>query len=315
MYEQAPPFCVQIELVEGCNLRCNFCGLNGIRGKDNDFKYMTMKTAMGIANDIRDAEWNARLEFAMHGEPTVNPHVIQIIRMFRRKLPKNPMMMTSNGGGLLTNPTERIDALLENLNVLALDWYENVKIVPSIMKRYKGIHEFKRYPQDKDANPHRRRKTNEHDLVVVQDIAEATAGNHATLNNHCGCGSPLNDKADGVRCAKPFRELSVRWDGNIAVCCNDWRGIYKIGNTNEETISDIWQSDGFYAARKKLYHGMRDFGPCEGCDALSYRPGLLPDQKGKETLPKPSADDLRTIEECCAGKPYTKPVLRTWEIG
>ena len=32
--KQQPPFCIQIELTEGCNLACSFCGIAGIR--DNE---------------------------------------------------------------------------------------------------------------------------------------------------------------------------------------------------------------------------------------------------------------------------------------
>jgi len=51
-YRQGNPYCVQIELVEGCNLRCDFCGLNSIRGKDNDFKRMSTDTAQRIAKGM-----------------------------------------------------------------------------------------------------------------------------------------------------------------------------------------------------------------------------------------------------------------------
>lgn len=315
VYEQAAPFCVQIELAEGCNLRCTYCGLNGIRGKkDNDFKFMKKKTAKKLAKQIKENKWNARLEFAMHGEPSLNPNRNEILRIFRETLPKSHMMMTSNGGGFLKNTTEQIDECLKYLNVLALDNYEYVKIVPKILENYEGEHQVRHYPEDNKANPHTRKKLNERLFVIVKDISSATSGTHSTLNNHAGCGSPKNDKADGKRCAKPFREISVRYDGSIAICCNDWRGYYKCGNILETNIGDIWQGKEFSAARKKLYNGMRDFGPCEGCDALSYRPGLLPDQRGKLELPKPNEKDLNIIDKCISGKPYTKPVLRTWEI-
>lgn len=311
---QAPPFCVQVELVEGCNLRCGFCGLNGIRGKENNYKFMTLELATHLSRAIRDTEgWNPRIEFAMHGEPSMNPNMIPALATFRENLPRAHLMMTTNGAGFLKDPT-RIDAALQYLNVLAMDWYEGVAIVPKLLESYKGSIVPKRYPQNMDANPHRRRGYNEHDWVVIQDIAVATKGTHASLNNHAGAGAPKNDSAAGKRCAKPFRELSIRWDGNVAVCCNDWRGEYKCGNVWDQTLDELWHNRAFVAARRKLYRGERDFGPCAGCDALSYRPGLLPDQRGKETMMAPTQADEKVIENALAGNPYTLPVLRLWEI-
>jgi Iron-sulfur cluster-binding domain len=310
---QEPPFAIQVEFVEGCNLRCSFCGLNGIRGKENNLKFMHSDTVEVICDGISEANWNSRIEFAMHGEPTLHPSLIPIVDDFRTRLPRHHLMMTSNGGGLLKDPTRLVDALLENLNVLALDNYENVNIVSKIIASYKGIHTPIQYPSDRRGNPHRKRKYTEHDLVVVQDISNAAKGTHSSINNHCGAGAPLNNEAEGKRCAKPFREMSIRWDGSIAICCNDWRGVYKIGNVNQTKIYDLWQHPRLQAARRFLYHGQRSFTPCLGCDAISYRPGLLPDHMGKVELPLPTKEDQAIVDQALAGKPYTLPVLRSWE--
>ncbi len=313
-YRQSPPFCVQVELTEGCNLRCSFCGLNGIRGKQNNYKFLTVEMAERIVFLIKAAGWKPRIEFAMHGEPSVNPNMLEILKTFRRKLPNSiHLMMTSNGAGFVKDPTSQVDGALKYLNVLALDWYENVNLVPKIIENYRGIHPITYYPKDKTGNPHRRRSPKKHDFVIVQDIASANSGTHASINNHAGAGAPKNNNAEGKRCAKPFRELSIRWDGNVAVCCNDWRGEYKVGNIKEMTMEEIWHHQSMYAARRKLYHGQRDFGPCAGCDALSYRPGLLPDHCGKQTLPLPTELDESIIESALAGPHYTTPVLRPWE--
>ena len=194
---QEPPFCVQVELVEGCNLRCGFCGLNGIRGKENVYKFMTVELATHLAEAIRDTEgWNPRIEFAMHGEPSMNPAMIPILDTFREHLPKAHLMMTTNGAGFLRDPA-RIDAVLRSLNVLAMDWYEGIAIVPKLLEAYKGPIVPKRYPQDMGANPHKRRHHSEHDWVVIQDIAVAIKGTHSSLNNHAGAGAPKNDSAAG----------------------------------------------------------------------------------------------------------------------
>lgn len=315
LHQQEPPFSVQIELTEGCNLRCSFCGLNGIRGKENNFKFLTVESAQKIASRLAESCWNSRIEFAMHGEPTANPNIYKILSTFRRVLPRHHMMLSTNGYGLVKNPTQKIDNLLRWLNVLLVEDYEGVNLCRRIQDGYEGKHEPKFYPTDKSANPHRRRKPSEHDLVIVQDIKEATTGTHASLNNHCGAGAPLNNNAQGKRCAKPFRELSIRWDGAVAVCCNDWRGVLPIGNVLDQSLDEMWNSRVMQAVRRKLYHGQRNFGPCNGCDALSYRPGLLPDHKGQQTLPRPTAADIRVIELACQNGPLTEPVLRPWEVG
>jgi len=332
MEKQPPPYCIQLELTEGCNLACSFCGIasirdngaNGpedIRGKNSHpYKFLGWGTALVIAKGIQKAQreykWNPRIEMAMHGEPTMNPEYRDIVALLREQLPRTHLQMTTNGGGLLKGDlSQNINNLMDaGLNVLLLDNYEGIKICDKVIEVYKGPHPLLFYPQDKKANPHRRRKPTDHDIVITQDIAAASRGNHATINNHAGAAFPRNNRAEGKRCAKVFREMSIRQDGNVAICCNDWPGYYRCGSVlRGVSLEELWQNDAFLAARKKLYHGQRNFGPCDGCDALSYRPGLLPDAKGKEEYGEPTERDVRAIESALKEGPFTPAVARPWE--
>jgi radical SAM protein with 4Fe4S-binding SPASM domain len=152
---------------------------------------------------------------------------------------------------------------------------------------------------------------------VKADVTHLTTA-YDKVNTHCGGGGPpaAVNPALHKRCAKPFRELSIRWDGNVAVCCNDFRGIYKIGNVRDYPDLDaLWQHERFAAARQMLYHESRDFMPCVWCDAVSPRVGLLPDKHGKQQMARPDENTLRILDEAVEGDPYTPPVLRGWELG
>ena len=326
MFSQEPPFCIQVEFSEGCNLYCDFCGLQGIRTKTvKNFKFMSRNTARLLANQIASLGWNSRIEFAMHGEPTMNPHFIELVSIFREELPKNQLMMTSNGGGLLggDGPLAKLNALFDaGLNVYGLDAYESVNIAPKIMKAISTPHDVHEdaqfnvmyYPEDKEASIHKRWPRGTRLFVRVKDISVADEGNHATLNNHCGSGAPGLPEPMQSRCAKPFREISVRYNGKISICCNDWRGVYKCGDIHSSTIGNIWNNDAFNAARKYLYQGDRGaLSPCDVCDAKSYRVGFLPDKKGKQELAKPTKKDAEIVAAATKGRGYAVPVKREWE--
>ncbi len=321
-YVQEPPNAVQIELTEGCNLRCDFCGLQGIReaGADKNFKFTKLQTMSRIASEMARCGWNSRVEFAMHGEPTMHPNFVAAVQVFRKHLPHASIMMTTNGGGLLRHPgpVANVNALFAaGLNIVAFDDYKYVKIGEKIRFAFKHtppVFPVFEYPAQLHASPHTRTKPTEHRFVFIQDISLAAAGTHATLNNHAGAGAPTNTKGAGKRCTKPFRELSFRWDGNVAVCCNDWRGEYKVANINTLPLDELWLHPRFEAARRYLYAGDRaGLAPCAGCDATSTRVGLLPDRMGLRTLPAPTAADAKVVRQATAGKPFTPPVLREWE--
>ena len=301
MYKQENPFAIQIELSLGCNLGCSFCGINGIGyqyGKKG-FKYMSLKNAETISKKIRESGFNSRIEFARRGEPTLNPDLYEIIQTFSKALP-NQLMITTNGGGLLKggNPINNIIKLFQNgLAILAIDDYQDYKIGQKLRKKIKenkhiieknGIVLYE-YPENKKGNPHRRIKKGEKFISLVYDISKSTSGTHSKLNNHGGYASASEDYKKP--CAKPFRELSIDYNGEISKCCITWGGEFIMGELlGDTTLQEIWNNEKFYAVRQKLIRGEREFGLCNGCNQPSYRVGLLPDKKGRDKNAYPKAN-------------------------
>ena len=299
-YEQEPPFCIQVELVLGCNLSCTFCGINGIGygAKKKGLKFMTLEVAERVAKQIAAAKWTSRIEFARRGEPSLHPQAAEIVAIFRKHLPRTSIMMTCNGGGFLggDGPQTNILRLFHaGLNTLALDNYQHVKIVPKILQtvtmEWCGEHgiDFYHYPESPEGNPHTRRGRREKVLSIVKDISVATSGTHSDINNHGGYGSAA--RAYPKPCGKPFRELSVDYNGKVPKCCIAWGGEFITGDTAETDLKSIWNGERFYAIRQKLIRGQRDFGACKGCDHPTTRIGLLPDKYGrdKDAYPEPDA--------------------------
>jgi len=309
---QEPPFTIKIELTEGCCLYCTFCGINGIRTGPGDFKFLTIKGATRIAKQIKKNKWTAKLEFTMHGEPTMNPNTTEIIKVFREILPKTQMMMTSNGGGLIKNKSKVKELFNAGLNILALDDYEHANFVEKVLTFAEGHGiPIYPYPQQKKFTPHTRVKPGQYYICVIRDISTKDVGTR-TLCNHCGCAAPLNNEQAG-RCARPFRELVIRYDLYVPICCNDWRSEYVCGDLNVDSLHQIWQSAPFESARKFLYDRSRTFKPCLGCDSISFRVGLLPDKLGKMNMGTIERADYELVKQVSDDTPLTTPVLRPWE--
>lgn len=337
---QEAPFAVQVEASQGCNLGCEFCGIHaiGYQKKARGTDFMSIETAQSLATQIKELGWNPRIEFAMHGEPTLHPAISTLVEVFRSTLGKGAyLMITSNGGGLLGRDVPgAVESLFDaGLNTLALDNYQSVNIVPKIVDKLLGIShdeafpdyhiytprgggrpiDIRFYPQDKTLSPHTRHRGRA--ILITQDISVALDGNHSMLNNHAGSAMPLNDRMKGKPCAKPFRELSVRWDGNVALCCNDWPGLYRTGNIVTDGLENVWNSDAMFAARQMLLRGRREMSPCDGCDAASYRVGLLPDKLGrkKHEYPEPDKETAKTIKLALKDGPYTSIVRPLMQRG
>lgn len=316
-YIQDPPNTVKVEFSEGCNLACTFCGINSIRAEPGKvFNFLTVPLADRIAREVARVGWRSRFEFAMHGEPTMNPAFIALLATFRKHLPRNQLMMTSNGAGFLRDINNVDAAFRAGLNILALDDYQNIRIVPKVLERYRkasGRIQIIDYPASRAHSPYKRWAPGTQVIVVFADISKPQPGVHNRLDNMGGLAAPRTAAMYGRRCARPFREIAIRWDGKVGACCDDWRGQYLAGDVSKQPLDEVWQGKEFMALRRKLYAGERDFGACNGCSDMSYRVGLLPDKLGKQRMDPVTSQDKEVITRALRHKPLTLVVERPWE--
>lgn len=320
-----PPYAIQLEPVEGCSLACSFCAIQSIRENDADaemgihgknsapYRFASVEMIERVVTQAFELGWNPRWEFAMHGEPTMHPKLVEMVAAVRRVYKnKAYILVTTNGSGLLKNTMDKVSALFyAGVNTLALDDYQHsVKNGPTWVQQIRATLDDDiigpawstfNYPADGVGNPHQRHKGKK--LVIIHDISENTDGVHKLTNQ--GASSFAADDSVVERCAKPFRELSIRWDGAVALCCDDWPGRYKVGSVMSTPLHDLWYSERMEAARRHLYVKDRNFGPCKGCNVKTMRNGLLPDKLGRSDMAAPGPDSREVVKQAMRGKVFT----------
>lgn len=319
-YVQHPPYSIEIEPTEGCNLGCSFCGLRGMRKKGTTpWYFMTLVKAEETARKIAEAGWKSTIYFCGHGEPTLNKNLLEIIRIFRKHLPNNVFSLVTNGYGFKHGIFE-IKSFFDELEKLHFndvifdvysdngDWTAideitdryDIKIIGRDGEKYNYYGKNMRvsiYPLEVDKNGR---------LFRIMD-------------NHCGAASPedYSERRVNKRCQKPFRLLFIRWDGQVCLCCDDFRGQYKIGNVSDfDTITELWNSPAFQAARIMLFIGKREFKPCYGCSYSPVRAGLLPDPsaKDKDVMPKKMTPEvIEVLRDSYDKEGSTSIFRRKWE--
>lgn len=309
---QTAPFTIQVEPTEGCNLGCKFCGLQGMRKNGTKpWKFMTTAIAERIASEIARVGWKAKIVFAVHGEPTLNPDLLEIIKIFRSHLEGNIFHLYTNGINInkSENPGLYLDKLFDaGVDDVLIDCYtkDSYAFIEKVGDRNVVVLE--------PGVPYYTTK-HERRILLVPPLDDDKV-NRATrrLLNHAGAAAPLDKSFNNKRCALPFREMTIRWDGNVALCCNDFRGAYKIANIMELPIDELWQHPLFQAARIMLYNKDRNFVPCDGCNTVSLRVGFLPDPTGKEELPSITPKIRKTAESVFKKNGYLSDIVkREWE--
>lgn len=302
------PWCFQVELTEGCSRICGFCGLNAIRSKPGDYKHLHEDLAGKIAFDISQLNAEARIEFAMHGEPLMNPNYERIFSIFRALLPKANMMLTTNGVRFMKDMQTGLDRVFASgIDFVMLDtYYPERDQLRALAAKLTGITVKDFYDELAPAgwSPYANHRRKYQRFVCLMDDIGARDGEHPTrkLHNHAGSNPGLEVPREPLAktCTKPFREMSVTWNGEVRLCCEDWVGDYVCGNAGDESLAEIWRGPAFEAARAMLQSKRRDFGACKNCDAPSgMRVGLL------AKYPPPTDADVavvRAAEQATLGR-------------
>lgn len=75
--------------------------------------------------------------------------------------------------------------------------------------------------------------------------------------------SVVNSKK--VFCDQPFINLSITAEGNILLCCNDWRQRVVFGSVKNRSIKEVWDRE-FQQARNDFRFGaINQYDLCRTC--------------------------------------------------
>ena len=280
------PWSVQVELTEGCNRKCSWCS---VPTTTQGFKFMTVGLAKILAVTLhRWIPQGRRIEFALAGEPLVNPNHLTIISIFRAFYPKCQLLLTTNGLLLLKDFSFKVQQLFDaGLNILLFSMYE-----PEAAKLRECITEFKAvsngveiidFATSKEA-PWRFYNNAVKKLFMLRDIPLPEGRNKVTkvLNNHAGSvkNEALNIFPLAIplqkKCTRVFRELDIGHDGTVLLCCVDLAKRFVFKNALNYPLPSIWNSTEFNIVRTLLYRKSRDLlTPCKFCNyAGGFRQGI-----------------------------------------
>lgn len=251
---------------------------------------MDLITAEKVSKDCGMWLKKARVEFAMFGEPTLHPKLLEVFSIFRANFPNCQMMLNTNGDRICKNgflDVPLVETFFSHgLNLLAINAYESdAKKKTCLLESAKDIHFAKVGEYYKGNNYYIYKGPETKELIIVDSI-KLHNGEKRTrvITNHAGNvpdsvvkkygGIIVGSKPLEKICANPFRELTFKYNGNVNLCCMDLQGKYNIGNIHSTDAKEIWFSDRYQVARGRLLKKDRNFSPCNLCNNSGFRTGL-----------------------------------------
>lgn len=237
---------IEVETINRCNGNCSFCPVN----KNNDPRekaIMTEDLFKKIVSQLAEIDYDGRFTTFSNNEPLLDERIVAWNQYAREHLPHARMHLFTNGT-LFT--IDKFIALTDILDELVIDNYQQD------LDLIKPCREIEAYCKD---HPELCKKV----TIVLRKPDEILTSRGGTAPNRKELVRYGKD-----RCILPYKQMVVRPDGKVSLCCNDAVGKYTLGDVNMESLLDIWYGARFQMVRKCLYEGRENWGNCQFCDTF-----------------------------------------------
>lgn len=288
------PFNISLEPTTSCNLRCPECP-SGLRS----FTRPTGMLQPDFFNRTID-ELQSHLIYLylyFQGEPFLNP---QFLDMVAYASSKGIYTVTSTNAHYLKDEVARktvqsgLDRIIISIDGTTQETYEQYRVGGKLHKVLEGTRNLVRWKKElKSATPHvifqfLVVKPNEHQIDDVHQLAREYGVDEVTLKTaqiyDYEQGSELipeqeqysryQKEEDGTysiknkllnHCWKLWHSCVITWDGKVVPCCFDKDASYRMGDLQEEKLTDIWRSPAYRNFRSKLMSSRKEIDICQNC--------------------------------------------------
>ena len=279
----AKPIEVIVEVTNSCNLDCIMCPrLNMVRSVG----FMELEIFRSIVDQVKEY---AELVFLAGGlgDPLLHPNYGEMISYavendVRLGISTNATMLTP--GNIDTLLTTQPDLILFSLDGAGKETHEKIRVGSKFERTMGGVEDFlyekerrglsKPYticqmvymPENRDEADEFREKWGKFAAVDDVRLKKFLFLQGASYGAEPDPNAPDHSKWS---CILPWRQLSIGFDGTVALCCRDYDFTEPIGNVKETTLDDIWNSEKMARYRETLATERKsELSNCEDCRAI-----------------------------------------------
>jgi MoaA/NifB/PqqE/SkfB family radical SAM enzyme len=237
---------VLVETRTDCNNNCPFCP-HAFNKKP--LGLMTWECYSTIIDQLVSIGYNGRVALMLSNEPLLEERLEDMIKYAKCKSQRLFIDITTNGRLLTVEQLDKLFSLgLDNINI----------------NDYRGDRD--KYPKKWSPN--------------IETIHEAYGNNPKVyfkkrsfdekLPNYAGNIPQEYKKEEFGFCNYPFRKLTIAYNGDILLCCDDFMYDTCFGNVMKDSLIDSWNAKSYNDYRLALLENKR-IGLCSACnDSQDY---------------------------------------------
>lgn len=272
---------VTLELTNHCNLNCTFCPRCYM---EKERGYMDVSLAMDLIDQMAPHAPVTLVPF-FRGESTLHPQWYSILKHYQERnigeiqfttnasllTPENSEKLLDLDLSFVSFSLDTVDPDLYNKNRRGADFEKTLENVLYFLK-LKESQKSKTQVQVSSV------ETEEHKrgmdrfvrfwLPKVDRVRVYTE--HSSNGNLGSIEEPLPEQEKRLACKKPFTDMVVYWNGEVALCNHDWTRMVSeqpLGNLFVDSIQKVWDGVRYSDIRDAHISGdLNGVVPCESCD-------------------------------------------------
>ena len=293
------PILLQVQTTTACNGKCPFCPYPYVSRELPQGK-MEWETYQKIVDECVSFPSLRFFTLMLQNEPLLDKDICKAIYYFKEKSEgRVPVFIVTNG--YLLTPSlikqlidSRLDHLIISLNAHKKETYEELmpgfkfekilnnidNLLSSDLHRTKVTLRFLENQRNKDEI--REGLSYWHEQGVHTEVLPFISNRADTVDisalrserSQMLPGSKIKQKAFSFFsdcCILPFYQMNILFNGDVLLCCNDWRRSPVLGNVKRDKLTDIWQGNHSKEIKTKILH--RDYRfveACKGCSVTEH---------------------------------------------
>jgi radical SAM protein with 4Fe4S-binding SPASM domain len=288
------PWTLFIDVTNVCNFRCVFCPTGNpemLKGTLRGRGHMTAELFNKIVNDLKDNPNLKIVNLYKDGEPLAHPKFTKLVTILKEANVTNKIWTKTNGT-LIDHHPDLADCGLDMLGIsvpgVTREAIYKVARVPLDYERYVGyirkLYEGKRTFEMSikiadtgltDSEKDKFYNDFEHicEYISIEGLHGWSASdvkNMQIYDTGTFDGNPFDNK---LACPLPFYMMTINYDGSVSVCNDDWGYYHQLGNINNKSIRQIWNSRKFKQFRMMHIGGKREKNKaCATCQYINALP-------------------------------------------
>ena len=287
----AYPCHLEVEASAACQMKCPMCAQGKMFEQGLKMGNMDFDLYRRIVDEVAGKVFSIKLSW--RGEPSLNPHLFEMVRYAKEKGIQNVAFLTnferfekSDIDEFLETGAEYISISFDGLK----ETYERIRY-PA---KFETVVENVKYMRDRrDALGLKK------PMIRVQSLYSAIKD---CADEYLELWSPIADKVNFIAdqwrasldeedydldpeyiCPTPWNRMAIGWDGKVLQCKSDYGENGILGDLTRETVHEVWHGTPFQHLRHLMRNARRlETKPCRTCsDGARNSTGELLEVEGR----------------------------------